>query len=196
MNDNAAPTLPMTLVWPSEEYLASYTAALERGWTPDHMRGAAVAREVLEKISRDPRRYLESLVDREAKGDPVALPDGSRVPRLPGYNRWLWDGEYCGTINFRWQRGTNSLPPHCLGHIGYAVVPWKRGRGYATEALRQLLPDAKSEGLTYVELTTDPDNSASRRVIEANGGVLVETFTRPPQYGSADCLRFRITLDC
>jgi predicted acetyltransferase len=52
----------------------------------------------------------------------VALPDGTMVPRLPGFWRWLWDGEFCGSIQFRWQPGTPDLPPTCLGHIGYSVV--------------------------------------------------------------------------
>jgi len=66
------------------------------------------------------------------------------------------------------------------------------GRGYATLALRVMLPRAWDEGLPYVELTTDPDNEASRRVIEANGGRLVERFIKPVQYGSTPGLRYRI----
>ena len=31
----------MTLVWPSRRYLASYVAALERGWSPDMRRSLA-----------------------------------------------------------------------------------------------------------------------------------------------------------
>ena len=88
-------------------------------------------------------RFLASLVDREAQGDPVALPDGSTVPRLPGYQRWMWDGEFCGSIGFRWQRGTEALPPHCLGHIGYAVVPRKQNRGCA----RPLYPSDPADAL-------------------------------------------------
>jgi predicted acetyltransferase len=53
------------------------------------------------------------------------------------------------------------------------VVPWKRRRGYATEALRLMLPLARAEGLSRVEITCDADNEASRRVIVANGGVLL-----------------------
>ena len=106
----------------------------------------------------------------------------------------MWDGEFCGSIGFRWQQGTNDLPPHCLGHIGYAVVPWKEGRGYATAALAQLLPEAKDAGLTFVEIITDPENIASQRVILANGGVLVEQFTKPAQYGSKQGLRYRIAV--
>ena len=182
----------MKLVWPSREYLASYVSALERGWSPDNTRGEVAAREELDRIAKDPDAFVASMVDREAKAGPVTLPDGSIVPRLPGYRRWLWDGEFCGSIGFRWQPGTTALPPHCLGHIGYSVVPWKRGRGYATLALKLLLPDVKSEGLEFVEITTDPPNIASQRVIEANGGVLVERFVKPPQLGGTEALRYRI----
>jgi predicted acetyltransferase len=85
-----------------------------------------------------------------------------------------------------------ALPPHWLGHIGYAVVPWKRRRGYATRALRDMLADARSEGLRYVEITTAPANVASRRVIEANGGVLVEAFVTPEALGGMLELRNRV----
>jgi len=57
-----------------------------------------------------------------------------------------------------------------------------------------MLVRARAEELDSVEITTDPDNLASRRVIEANGGVLVATFTKPAQYGSVPGLRYRIDL--
>ena len=106
----------------------------------------------------------------------------------------MWDGEFCGSIGFRWQPGTNDLPPYVLGHIGFSVVPWKRRRGYATRALAELLPECKLEGLDYVELTTDETNIASQHVIIANGGKLVEKFHKPVHYGGAPSLRFRIYL--
>jgi predicted acetyltransferase len=107
----------------------------------------------------------------------------------------MWDGEFCGSIGFRWQRGTEALPPYCLGHIGYSVVPWKRRRGYATRALREVLQDAATEGLRYVEITTAPDNVPSRRVIEANGGVLIEEFVTPAALGGKAELRYRVHID-
>jgi len=155
----------MQLVRPSAKHLADYVAAV-----------------------------IASMDDREARGDPITLPDGPTVPRLPGFRRWLWDGEFCGSIGLRWQPGTTALPPHCLGHIGYGVVPWKQGRGYAKAALGQLLPEAKAVGLPRVEITTDLDNTASQRVILAYGGVLVEQFNKPPQFGGGPGLRFRIAL--
>ncbi len=182
----------MQLVRPGAEHLASYLAALERGWSYDNERGVEVAREELSRIHADAAAFLASMEDREAKGPPVTLPDGSAAKRLPGVRRWLWDGEFCGSIGLRWQPGTTALPTHCLGHVGYAVVPWKQRLGYAKSALRLILPEAKAVGLAYVEITTDPDNIASRRVIEANGGILVEHFIKPQQFEAGPALSHHI----
>ena len=184
----------LNLVRPTLDHLNGYVNALQREWSPDNVRGAVAAEEELAAIAGDPDKFIARLTDREAKGPPVELPDGTTFPRLPGYRLWLWDGEFCGSIGLRWQRGTSSLPSHVLGHIGYAVVPWKRRRGYATMALRLLLPLARDEGLDYVEMTTDPDNTPSQRVILSNGGILVGRFTEPVAYGGGEGLRFRITL--
>jgi predicted acetyltransferase/catechol 2,3-dioxygenase-like lactoylglutathione lyase family enzyme len=188
-----AGALPMQLVTPAPQHLDGYIDALRRGWSADNLRAAA-AQEELARIEQDAAAFLAQQTDREALGGPVTLPDGSVVARLPGLKRWLWDGEFCGSIGLRWQRGTTALPPHCLGHIGYAVVPWKQRRGYATQALAQMLPLARAEGLAFVEVTTDPDNTASQRVIESNGGVLVERFVKPAAFGGKPGLRFRIPL--
>jgi predicted acetyltransferase len=183
----------LELVWPAAEYLAGYAHALRRGWSPNNLR-PEVASEELDLIAKNSELFLSQKVDREGKGPPVILPGGRVVRRLPGYARWMWDGEFCGAIGFRWQPGTTDLPPHVLGHIGYSVVPWKRRRGYATRALQLLLPDARREGLAFVELTTEVDNIASRRVIESNGGELIERFFMPAEYGGEASLRFRIKL--
>jgi predicted acetyltransferase len=184
----------MELVVPAAAYLPGYVDALERGWSPDNVRGDVARTEELERIATDPDRFLALLTDRDARGGPLRMPNGMLVPRLPGYRKWMWTGEFVGTIGFRWQPGTDALPPHILGHIGYAVVPWQRGRGYATEAVRQLLPEARAEGLTYVDLTVEPHNRSSRHVIEANGGILVEEFNAGPHYGNKVGLRYRIRL--
>jgi predicted acetyltransferase len=183
----------MNLVWPDARYLASYADALRRGWSPNSHR-PQTAPEELAWIAKDPDGFVRQQVDREGKGPPIMLPDNSTAPRLPGYKLWMWDGEFCGSIGFRWQPGSVDLPSYCLGHVGYSVVPWKRRRGYATRALQLLRPLARAEGLAYIELTTDADNLPSRRVIEANGGVLVERFHKPVEYGGAESLRFRIML--
>src|ERR1700738_2671197 len=184
----------ITLLKPSATELPGYAAALERDWFADNVRKAEAAREHLERIATDATAFLASLDDQDAKKDPIKLPDRSLVARLPGFTRWIWDGEFCGSINFRWQRGTSTLPEHVLGHIGYSVVPWKRGAGYAKQALALMLPQAKQRGLSYVELTTSPGNDASQKVILACGGRLLERFVEPAAYGSGEGLRFRVDL--
>jgi predicted acetyltransferase len=184
----------MELVVPSLERLPAYADALRRGWSADNVRLEEAAREELAAIDKDPAAFVASLDDPEARGAPIMLPDGSQVPRLPGYRRWIWDGEFCGSIGFRWQPGTETLPAHCLGHIGYAVVPWKRRLGYASRALALLLPDARKEGLAYVELTADADNLPSQKVITANGGARVKSFRKGAAYGDVEAVLFRIPL--
>jgi predicted acetyltransferase len=184
----------MRLVLPTEDHLPSYVAALRRGWSPNNERGLAASQEELQLIETDPGSFIKSLDDREAQGPPVAMPDGSSVPRLPGFRRWMWDEDFAGSIGFRWQHGTAALPSYCLGHIGYSVVPWKQRRGYATAALLSVLDEARLMRMPYVEITADPDNVPSQKVALSAGGILYEQFTTPPQFGSKPCLRFRIAL--
>ena len=147
----------MQLVVPSMDLLPSYVAALETGWSPNNVHN--VSAEQLASIRENAVAFIVGL---SMQGGTITLPDGRMVPKLPFIARWMWDGEFCGSISLRWQEGTDVLPAHVLGHIGYAVVPWKRGRGYATQALQEILHEARSVGLRRVEITTDPDNAASR----------------------------------
>ncbi len=181
---------------PEVALLPAYAAALERGWSPDNVR-AETARDELIALRQDPHGFVGALDDQDARGAPVTLPDGSQVPRLPGFRRWMWDDDFSGSIGFRWRRGSSELPPHCLGHIGYSVPEWRRGRGYATRGLALMLDEIRTigdPGLAYVELTTDPDNDQSQSVIRANGGRFVERFTTAAAYGHKPELRFRIDL--
>jgi predicted acetyltransferase len=185
--------MTVQLVKPALDYLPSYLRALQRGWSPDNIR-AERTQEEIEAIERNAQAFLDSLEDVEAKGPPVKMPDGSTWPRLPGYRRWIWDGEFCGSIGFRWQPGTNALPEHVLGHVGYAIVPWKRGQGHATRALGLLLPEIRRRGLDYIDVTTDPDNIASQRVVLACGGQFIARTAKPAFYGGGETLRYRIAL--
>lgn len=183
----------MQLVRPSAEHLPSYIAALERGWAPDNTRGAAVAEE-LAKIHADAEAFLAGLEDFEGKGPPVTLPNGHLVHRIPSFRRWIWDGEFAGSMIFRWQHGTTALPPHTQGHLGAGVVPWKQGRGYAKAALKLMLKEVAVTGLPFVEAMTGPDNIASRHVLESAGGVLQERFTKRTPFGNREILRYRFHL--
>jgi predicted acetyltransferase len=184
----------MDLVTPDRAYLPSYLDALRREWSsttvdPDFWRAE------LERVEADPDLALAQFNQRDGGGRTLTLPDGTEVQRIPGVVRWMWDGAFAGAINARWQPGTAELPPYVLGHIGYSVVPWRQRRGYATEALRQMLDLVRREGLPYVEITTQPDNVGSQKVIEANGGVSLGEFVEPEGYGGHIGVKYRVALD-
>ncbi len=68
------------------------------------------------------------------------------------------------------------------GHIGYAIRPSMRRRGYGALILDLTLDKARNMGLQRVLVTCDTDNIGSARIIEKNGGIL-ESYTISPESG-------------
>jgi RimJ/RimL family protein N-acetyltransferase len=63
-----------------------------------------------------------------------------------------------------------SLRGRGSGDVGYAIRPESWNRGFATEAVAALLAAARVPlGLGEIWATVDPDNAASRRVMEKLG---------------------------
>lgn len=88
---------------------------------------------------------------------------------------WLVDGEnYLGRVSLR--HTLNERLRTFGGHIGYEIRPSARRQGYGTLILQLTLNPAREHGLDSVLVTCDVDNCGSRRVIEANGGVLEGEF--------------------
>jgi predicted acetyltransferase len=95
---------------------------------------------------------------------------------IPKTHLWaISDAQFVGRISIH--HALNDALRASGGHIGYDTLPSLRGRGLATEMLRQAMPVARALGLTDVLLTCDDTNAASIRVIEKNGGVLRDTRT-------------------
>lgn len=93
---------------------------------------------------------------------------------VPTTTRWIVDDDtYLGRIALR--HALTELLLNWGGHIAYAVRPTARRQGHATEALRLMLPIASHRGIDPALVTCDVDHVASRRVIEANGGVYEDT---------------------
>ena len=117
---------------------------------------------------KDPRTFEEFCAY-------TAALESTATPRPGGWvtGTYLWmvdDETVVGRISLR-----HSLTPWLLevgGHIGYAVRPSARRRGYATAALELMRGVAAEHGIDPVLVTCDDDNVGSRKVIEANGGVL------------------------
>lgn len=116
---------------------------------------------------RDPgvfAEYVES-VRADAREDSLRT-EG----HVPASSLWYVESDtYLGRIAVR-----HRLTPRLLewgGHIGYDVRPSARRRGHATAMLHAALPIAGRLGIDRVLVTCDPDNIASRKVINACGGV-------------------------
>jgi predicted acetyltransferase len=99
------------------------------------------------------------------------------------------DGELVGRVSVRF--ALNDYLAAQGGHIGYGVRPAFRGRGYATEILRQAVALARTEGVERILVVCDDDNAASSRVIERNGGALESVVT--PTDGGALIRRYWIS---
>jgi predicted acetyltransferase len=116
-----------------------------------------------ETLETDFGAYVQTLADK-AKGK--GLPEGY----VPATDFWLVDsGRYVGCVSIR-----HILNDHLLhegGHIGYDIRPSERGKGYGTEILRLVLPEAKKLGIEKVLITCDTTNTASKKIIEKNGGI-------------------------
>ncbi len=120
--------------------------------------------------------YLDEL-ERQRRG--VELPSGL-VPAT--FLVAVTDGEIVGRVSIRHQLNESLLSDG--GHIGYGVRPAWRGRGVATEILRQSLIVARAVGVSDALLVCDERNVASARVIERLGGELEDIRPAPSGGGN------------
>jgi predicted acetyltransferase len=131
------------------------------GWLP---------RFPVEKVAADFDGYVRRvLADKLGWGVPVTT-------------LWYIDGTtYLGTVIVRHQL-TRELTRRG-GHIGYHVAPRHRRQGHATAMLAAALAYCRdSLGLARVLITCAEPNTASRQVIENNGGILENTLNGERRY--------------
>jgi predicted acetyltransferase len=160
------PANPPVLVTPTLEGLAGYEDALARGWSPDPRRvgDAAYVAAELEALRKDPAGTLDRILT-----DPAPAKSASPTA-LVNHAFWISDGEFAGKADLRYIPATGAVPDDIPGHVGFSVVPWKEGRGYATATLRALMKFARAKRLKTLHILCNPENMASRIVIERVGG--------------------------
>jgi predicted acetyltransferase len=90
-------------------------------------------------------------------------------------------GHLVGRVSIRHELNDDLL--QYGGHIGYAVRPAYRRRGYATELLRHGLEVTRALGIERVLITCDVGNVGSERAIISCGGVLDNVITMPDGEG-------------
>lgn len=147
----------------SDEEMDAIGEDPERIWTADLVRS-------------QPEAYVQLLLDRRTR---------TAGPMVPATEFWMIDADgYAGRLDLRHE--LNDKLRLFGGHIGYDVRPSRRRRGYGTLALYLGLDKAREFGLDRVLVTCDELNLPSRKIIEANGGVLEDAIETP----------FRSTLTC
>ncbi|MBS2014863.1 MAG: GNAT family N-acetyltransferase [Deltaproteobacteria bacterium] len=162
MAEGAPVEMTIRLSLPRVELVASYLDLLEEIEANDgHVHPARPA----------PGEAPDGFVARLRAWEDEAPFDGDRVPQT---TYWATvDTRVVGHIGLR--RRLNDELASYGGHIGYTVRPSCRGRGIAKEMLRLVLETPAARATGRLLLTCAPDNVASIRTIEANGGVFERT---------------------
>lgn len=118
----------------------------------------------LPKKPTDLDEYIE-LTEKNSRGEYV--PNGWTVPTS---TYWLIDNEeIVGHVNIRHE--LNERLEKRGGHIGYAIRPSARKKGYGIKILELGLLQAKELGLHRLLITCHDTNIPSQKIIERNGGI-------------------------
>lgn len=172
----------MELVLPTLKYKEGYVGALEEAKNDP---GNKISKLHEPKEGESFEDFVNHFHD-EMKG--INLPEGY----VPATMFWLIDnGEFIGRVQIR-HEFTDQLFKHG-GHIGYYIRPTKRKMGYGTKILEMALVEAKKLGFEKVMVSCNDDNIGSRKIIEANGGVL-ENIVEGEKEGDPKKRRYWITI--
>lgn len=87
------------------------------------------------------------------------------------------EGKVVGILQLRHK--FNDFLRKYAGHIGYAVRPSERRKGYASQMLAGVLPECRELGIMDVLVTCLESNEGSRKTILKNGGVYESTVFEP-----------------
>lgn len=158
-SDGAAPEdRSVQLVRPAERFESSYRQYIDE--LGDEERYPF-------PLDFDHSDFAALLVRIERFSQGIDLPEGY----VPSTTYWLVDNdELLGVSNLR--HALNDRLRQAGGHIGLGIRPSKRGTGLGSLLLRLTLDRAFDRGIHPVQVHCHPQNSASARMIRANGGVL------------------------
>lgn len=127
------------------------------------------------------KEFLE--IDKKSEGDPKEIKEyiekhrhyekGKDLPKgiVPASTFWLIDNNiFIGRVSIRHK--LNKKLRNFGGHIGYAIRPSERKKGYGSKILELALKEAKKLKLKKVMVTCDDTNIGSQKIIEKNKGKL------------------------
>lgn len=151
----------LTLILPDEHFAESYLSCMAE------MRdlGEKVWDATVPRADESTAQFVARLLRAKTSPEPGLVSETTYWAIL--------DREVVGRIALR--HTLNKNLEEFGGHIGYEVRPSARRKGVATEMLRLMLQTPKAKEIGRVLLTCAPDNIASNKTIQKNGGALSET---------------------
>lgn len=174
----------MELVVPALKYKDSFLAAVEEYQHEQSDQRQDILALDVSSLRQDFSSYLSKLAE-ESQGK--GLPKGY----VPQTTYWFVDGnDFIGRVSIR-----HSLTKSLLqigGHIGYDIRPSQRKKGYGKKMVALALSKAKMLEITKWLVTCDEDNLGSKKIIEANGGILENSISIKGR--KSRTLRYWITL--
>lgn len=120
---------------------------------------------------QDFESYLDLLEDRRLGR---RLPDGS-VPS--SFEVGVFGDDIVARLSVR--HTLNGFLLQQGGHVGYAVIPSFRGRGFGSAALLRGLQLTAALGISSTLVTCDDDNAVSCRILEKAGGRFESAYSGP-----------------
>lgn len=120
-----------------------------------------------DKYKKALENFDEYVKDLEDNSKGINIPENW----VPTSAFWLIDdNEVVGVVRVRHREAGTA------GHIGYDISPDFRNKGYGTKILELSLNEVSKLGINDIIVTCNTENSASRKIIEKNGGKLLGTI--------------------
>jgi predicted acetyltransferase len=153
--------LQLALILPNEDFAESYLSCMAE------MRdlGEKIWEATVPRADESTFQFVARLLRAQKSPEPGLVSETTYWAVL--------DKEVVGRIALR--HILNKNLEEFGGHIGYEVRPSARKKGVATEMLRLVLQTPKAREIGRVLLTCAPDNIASNKTIQKNGGALSGT---------------------
>lgn len=153
--------LQLALILPNEDFAESYLSCM----TEMRDLGEKVWDATVPRADESTAQFVARLLRAQTSPEPGLVSETTYWAVL--------EKEVVGRIALR--HVLNKNLEEFGGHIGYEVRPSARRKGVATEMLRLVLQTPKAREIGRVLLTCAPDNIASNKTIQKNGGVLSRT---------------------
>lgn len=156
------------LIRPTTVFRDSYIEALREG-----LKARAAGSLDEEKIATIEADFPAHLASLDHNGQKPFREFGRVFCSVPANTFWLVDGRaFVGRVNIRARIDVETLA-HFGGHVGYEIRPSMRRKGYGTRQFALALDICRGMGVGVARVSCSEDNIGSRKIIEANGGILL-----------------------